>query len=91
LEGLLSVDSDLPVIPVDGEGVRQVTCAVYPTSIAQLASEEVTGGGSLQSLLDRTSFEPVPPEVWQTWGEDGRSWFSVDTLDALAEASRIYL
>lgn len=91
LEGLLSIESDLPVIPVDGAGVRQVTCAVYPSAIAELASQEVRDGGSLQSLLDRTSFEPVPPEMWQIWGEDGRSWFSIDTPEALSEAARLYL
>ena len=91
LAALLGVDLDLPVIPVDQEGVRQVTCAVYPTSISQLASDELAGGGSVQSLLDRTSFEPVPPEMWVAWGEDGRSWFSIDSPDALAEATRLYL
>jgi molybdopterin-guanine dinucleotide biosynthesis protein A len=79
LRHLAAVESDLPVVPVDVDGVRQVTCAVYPKGIADIASEEATAGGSIQTLLDRVSFLPVTPEVWSGWGEDGRSWFSVDT------------
>lgn len=67
---------DLTVAPVDG-GVRQITCAVYPPAIARIASDELAGGGSLQSLLDVAAFDPVTD--WTTVGEDGRSWFSVDT------------
>lgn len=85
LQFLTEVQSDLPVVPVDSRGTRQVTCAVYPSTIADEAREEAVGGGSIQSLLDRVSFTPVTPETWQTWGEDGRSWYSVDTHAALAE------
>jgi len=85
---LAAVRSDLPVVPVDHEGVRQVTCAVYPTSIAELAVEEAEVGGSIQSLLDRVSFQPVTPDIWEEWGEDGRSWYSVDTAEAAREGIR---
>ncbi len=77
LAGLNGVETGLPVVPVNHDVVRQVTCARYPKGIAPIAVEE--GGGSIQSLLDRVAFDPVTPEVWGTWGEDGRSWFSVDT------------
>jgi molybdenum cofactor guanylyltransferase len=90
LAGLLSVASKLPVVPVDRYGVRQVTCAVYPASIATVAAEEAGGGGSIQTLIDRVSFEPVTPEVWGSWGEDGRSWFSLDTTETLEEGLRRY-
>lgn len=90
LAGLLAISSNQAVIPVDHHGVRQVTCAVYPTSLASLAIEELTGGGSIQSLVDRAGFEPVTPDIWEGWGEDGRSWFSIDTPDALADALRLY-
>jgi len=73
------------VVPVDDEGVRQVTCAVYPTGIAAAAREEATAGGSIQTLLDRVSFRAVAPDEWRAWGEDGRSWFSVDSEDSLEE------
>lgn len=88
LENLILIESPLPVVPVDDTGSRQVTCAVYPTSIADEAIEEAAGDGSIQTLLDRVSFRPVPPEEWLSWGEDGRSWFSADTEDGLAEGLR---
>lgn len=83
LRQLASIESDLPVVPVDDEGVRQVTCAVFPKQIAGQAVEEAEAGGSIQTLLDRVSFLPVTPDLWGRWGEDGRSWYSVDTPEAL--------
>lgn len=77
---LAAIESNLPVVPVDHDGIRQVTCAIYPKGIAALALEEAESGGSIQTLLDRVSFLPVTPDVWGGWGEDGRSWFSVDTV-----------
>lgn len=87
LERLVGLESDIPVVPVDHRGTRQVTCAVYPATVASEAREEADSGGSVQSLLDRVSFTAVTPDVWETWGEDGRSWFSVDTPAALAEGT----
>jgi molybdopterin-guanine dinucleotide biosynthesis protein A len=85
LTGLMELEGSVPVVPVDVAGVRQVTCAVYPAIIAETAVEEAAAGGSIQSLLDRVSFLPVTPDLWQSWGEDGRSWFSVDTEDRVEE------
>ncbi|HJQ76072.1 MAG TPA: molybdenum cofactor guanylyltransferase [Acidimicrobiia bacterium] len=85
LRRLVAIDSELPVVPVDDEGVRQVTCAVYPRAVTHAANEEANLGGSIQMLLDRVSFDPVTPDVWRAWGEDGRSWFGVDTPEALAD------
>jgi molybdopterin-guanine dinucleotide biosynthesis protein A len=82
---LAAIDAVSPVVPVDETGVRQVTCALYPTVIADAALDEATAGGSIQTLLDRVSFRPVATDEWQTWGEDGRSWFSVDSDEALVE------
>ena len=84
LDRLSKIRSELPVVPVDEHGVRQVTCAAYPRSIAPVALDEAAAGGSIQSLLDRTSFLPVTPDEWSGWGEDGRSWFSVDSPEAIA-------
>jgi hypothetical protein len=56
---------------------------VYPPALADLARQELAGDGSLQSLLDLASFMPVVH--WHEWGEDGRSWFSADTPDSLAD------
>jgi molybdopterin-guanine dinucleotide biosynthesis protein A len=72
------------VIPVDG-GSRQVTCGIYPAAWAGRAAEEEAAGGSIQSLLDELPHRPVEAAEWRTWGEDGRSWFSVDTREALQE------
>lgn len=70
------------VVPVDA-GVRQTTCAIYPAALVELAERELAGDGSLQSLLDLAAFLPVLD--WRDWGEDGRSWFSVDTPEAIEE------
>jgi molybdopterin-guanine dinucleotide biosynthesis protein A len=86
LRKMLDRAGDIPVVPVDDHGTRQVTCAVYPKTIARLAAEEAESGGSIQSLLDQVSFDAVPPDAWVSWGEDGRSWFSVDSQDALRQA-----
>jgi len=91
LERLSELESRIPVVPVDGEGVRQVTCALYPKAIAEAAIEEAEADGSIQSLLDRVSFLAVTPELWESWGEDGRSWFSVDTPQALEDGIRRFL
>lgn len=85
LRQLTDLASGLPVVPVDEHGVRQVTCAVYPRGVADEARDEATAGGSIQSLLDRVSFRPVPPDEWQPWGEDGRSWYSTDDPTSLEE------
>ena len=90
LENLVAIGSDLPVVPVDETGIRQVTCALYPKGIAEAAIEEAAVGGSIQTLLDRVSFRPVTPVDWRSWGEDGRSWFSVDTPEALDRAEAAY-
>lgn len=75
----------LAAVPVDA-GIRQTTCAVYPPTLVSTAEAELAGGGSLQSLLDVASFRPVVD--WASWGEDGRSWFSVDTPADLKEGLR---
>ena len=90
LAGILAIDSALPVVPVDTTGSRQVTCSVYPTSIADAALDEAANGGSIQTLLDRVSFRPVAADEWNRWGEDGRSWYSVDTEEALATGQGLF-
>ncbi len=72
------------LIPI-ADSVRQVTCAVYPGSWAEEAAAEVEAGGSVQSLLDRLPYREVLEPEWRAWGEDGRSWWSVDTLTEATE------
>lgn len=83
LAGLSSSFRDLPVVPISADGARQTTCALYPAGILSVALDELLAGGSIQSVLDRTAFDPIEAETWRAWGEDGRSWFSVDTPEAL--------
>ncbi|HUO46319.1 MAG TPA: NTP transferase domain-containing protein [Acidimicrobiia bacterium] len=71
------------VIPI-GEDIRQVTCARYAADLAPAAAAAV----SLQELLDKVAFAAVEPSEWRLWGEDGRSWYSVDDDDALDEGLR---
>ena len=81
-------DGELPVIPVDN-GARQVTCAVYtPAFLAEAVAQ--LESGSLQSALDQAEHVAVGPEAWSSWGEDGRSWFSVDTAADLAAGVELY-
>src|SRR5690606_21018946 len=87
VQRLLALESSLPVVPVH-DGIRQTTCAVYPGESLQAAKEELEGGGSIQSLLDRISFHPVVESEWRGWGEDGRSWFSADSVTDISEGVR---
>lgn len=82
LRELASLGSGLPVLPVE-DGIRQTTCAVYPAAVLDGIDEELAEGGSIQSLLDRVSFVPVTEDEWSGWGEDGRSWYSADTMAAV--------
>ncbi len=85
LSGLLDLcDGVTPVVPIAG-GTRQVTVAVYGTGILEIAQEVLAGGGSVQMVLDRAPFVAVQEDEWRGWGEDGRSWFSVDTEESLTE------
>lgn len=86
LRHLVALEADIPVVPVDETGARQVTCAIYPAAVGGAAVDEARSGGSIQTLLDRISFRPVTPEEWMGWGEDGRSWFSVDDEQSRADA-----
>jgi molybdopterin-guanine dinucleotide biosynthesis protein A len=78
-----------PVVPVP-DGVRQTTCAAYPANLDLVATRELNGGGSIQSMLDRTAFDPFTEADMAMCGEDGRSWFSVNTADDLAEGLVLY-
>jgi molybdopterin-guanine dinucleotide biosynthesis protein A len=69
------------VVPFDEQ--RQVTCASYAASWRVEAGQEADNGGSIQSLLDRLPHSIVDEAEWRSWGEDGRSWFSVDSPEDL--------
>ena len=50
--------------------------------LAQLVAADPSP--SLQTLLDGLDFRAVTEVEWRGWGEDGRSWRSIDTPDELA-------
>jgi molybdopterin-guanine dinucleotide biosynthesis protein A len=66
-------------VPVHAE-IRQVTCAVYYPEVL----ETIGQAGSLQGLMDIDPPLEITEPVWRTWGEDGRSWFSVDRPEDVA-------
>lgn len=82
LRAIVDGFTDLPVVPVP-DGVRQTTCAAYPSNLALVATRELNAGGSIQSMLDRTAFDPFTEADLESCGEDGRSWFSVNTPEDL--------
>ena len=78
------------VVP-HAEGWLQVTCAVYRVACLAKARASLDGGErSLLAILDRVDTRVVEQPTWRRWGEDGRSWFSVDTPDRLAEGLARY-
>jgi molybdopterin-guanine dinucleotide biosynthesis protein A len=70
------------VVPVDG-GHRQTTCALYPAGLRSAAEDLLRARGSLWRLLADRECVEITPDEWREWGEDGRSWFSVDSRRAL--------
>ena len=73
------------VVPVHDE-FRQVTCGVYYPVIL----ESVYQAASLQGLMDLAPPLEVTEPVWRAWGEDGRSWFSVDRPEDVATGLERY-
>ena len=79
---MASLTSTRPTAPED-DGHRQVLCARYPVECLDSARTLLEQGRGLQSLLD-LGCELATRDEWSDWGEDGRSWFSVDTPVDLA-------
>ena len=66
----------------------QVTCAAYSTDCLDDADRVLRSGGSIQQMLRSVPWTRVERDVWSSWGEDGRSWFSMDSQDAIVAAER---
>lgn len=77
-------------IPV-ADDVVQVTCAVYrPPFARQLADAlEADAATPLRSVASAAGVAVTPAE-WRSWGEDGRSWHSLDTPADVATAATRY-
>lgn len=83
VERLVERFTGSPVVPLD-DGIRQVTCAIYPAALASKAARLAEEGRALQAVLDDVEVDEVTPDEWSSWGEDGRSWFGADTHEELA-------
>ena len=77
-----------PATPLDER--FQVTCATYPARSLPLLEETARTQQSLQPTIPRLGGVTVPRRRWRSWGEDGRSWFSVDTPEDLEDGLRRY-
>ncbi|MDF1597379.1 MAG: molybdenum cofactor guanylyltransferase [Acidimicrobiia bacterium] len=73
---------DRTTVPHDE--VLQITCALYTPDVFDAVSRAVADGVPLWKAVKAGALIIDEPE-WRSWGEDGRSWFSVDTPAALAE------
>lgn len=87
LRELLLLEGDA-VVPVDLH-TMQVMCAVYRDAcrphVSRLLDE---GRRAPAAVVDAVAARLVGREEWELWGEDGRSWFSVDTKDDLETGRR---
>ena len=74
------------VVPVHG-GWEQVLCAVYREAFLPVTRTALDAGKDLSilSYLDQVNTTRVHPDEWAAWEEDGRSWYSTDTPEALSE------
>lgn len=85
---LLALPGDAIVPSADGH--PQVTCALYRQSCHEPLRRLLESGVSkLRRLLDVVDTTLVPQEQWQAWGEDGRSWMSLDTPKAVRDAEAL--
>ena len=76
-----------PLTTVPHDQVLQIACALYSADASQSISDAVERGLPLWKAI-RDTARIVEKDEWQTWGEDGRSWFSVDTPEKLDDGLR---
>ncbi len=77
------------VVPMAG-GHPQVTCALYRRQSHQHLEQQLAGGGmKLRRMLDLVTTTYVDAATWSGWGEDGRSWMSLDTPQAVRDAEAL--
>lgn len=85
---LLDLPGDI-VVPV-ADGHPQVTCAVYRSGcLGRLEDMNSSGERKLRRLLDRVDTTRVDKHLWSSWGEEGHSWMSLDTPEAVREAEAL--
>ena len=77
------------VVPVVAEH-PQVTCGLYRRACHEPLEAMIAGGQfKLRSLLPRVGTRLVPETEWREWEEDGRSWLSLDTPQAVLDAEAL--
>lgn len=85
---LLELPGDA-VLPTMGEH-PQVTCALYRHACRRPLEDMLAAGEfKLRELLHRVAATLVPETQWASWGEDGRSWLSLDTPQAVHDAEAL--
>ena len=88
IRALLAISGDA-VVPI-ANGHPQVTCAVYRAPcLGAVEAAMAAGEMKLRHVLDRVDTTFVEHETWSSWGEDGRSWMSLDTPEALRKAEAL--
>lgn len=74
------------VVPV-ADSHPQVTCALYREACRlPLQAMLDSGQPKLRRLLELIEPNMVGVDTWSEWGEDGSSWLSLDTPEALRAA-----
>jgi molybdopterin-guanine dinucleotide biosynthesis protein A len=77
------------VVP-SAAGHPQVTCALYRRTCHEPLRRLLEGGqAKLRRLLDLVDTTLVAPDLWEAWGDDGRSWLSLDTPEAVRDAEAL--
>lgn len=86
VERVVAIHTHDAVIPM-ADGHPQVTCGLYRATClpAMRQITKVNTKASIRDLLDYASVRYIEADEWEEWGEDGRSWRSVDTPEHLAE------
>lgn len=77
------------VVPLAG-GHPQVTCALYRRESHEPLERCIAAGEmKLRRMLDHIDTTYVEEPAWSAWGEDGRSWMSLDTPQAIRDAEAL--
>ncbi len=80
VEHLLAIPTHDAVVP-RAAGHLQVTCALYRATClpALRRVAAVNPDASIRDLFSYVNVRYIERDEWMEWGEDGRSWRSVDT------------
>ncbi len=88
ITAMLDLEGDA-VIPME-QGHPQVTCALYRQACRRpLQRALASGERKLRRLLDAVATTYVAEDTWKGWKEDGSSWLSLDTPEAVRRAEAL--